>query len=71
MKTKGAKLRYPTWYWGKYIEWTGAHWIDERGVRFPSKHVCDEFETYSEETHGIHNSKEYKDGQKQVADHSH
>ncbi len=49
------KLRYRTWYWGRYIEKVDGKWISEDGKPFPVKYVSEsEYEPYVEELHGSH-----------------
>lgn len=48
------KLRFKTWYWGKYI--IEGQSLD--GSRITRK--TEGFEEYIEELHGWHNSEEYK-----------
>lgn len=52
-----VKLRYRTWYWGKWI-WSGTK---VSGVMV-TEHTTG-FELYDENKHGWHHSEEYKNGQ--------
>lgn len=52
------KIRYKTWYWGNYV-YSGAT-VDSSRVTLNSSG----FELYDENTHGWHNSEEYKTGYK-------
>lgn len=57
----GTKIRYPTWYWGKYIKWTGDMWVNQFNKEFPSRHIdLSLMELYDEQTHGWQNSSEFK-----------
>ena len=50
------KLRYSTWWWGRWIRKSGARWADESGNTFPSGQVnVNEFEPYNKQAHGRHN----------------
>jgi hypothetical protein len=57
---KGSMWRYPTWWWGHYITWTGTRFLDERGVEFPKDQFAEkEFEPYIEEKHGSHKAGQF------------
>lgn len=48
------KLRYPHWWFGRYIQWMGSRWVDEAGRTFPKSQVCEsEMQVYLEHKHGV------------------
>lgn len=51
-----TKYRYPTWWWGNFVFWTGRRWQDESGMEFPASQVnLNQMEIYDEQKHGKHN----------------
>lgn len=55
---KRIKLRYKTWYWGKYVL---------EGDKLDGSIITrdtDGFELYDEDQHGWHNSEEYQNEQR-------
>jgi hypothetical protein len=47
------KLRYPNWWFGRYVQFMGDRWIDEKGRTFPKSQINEnEMEPYIEEKHG-------------------
>ncbi len=47
------KLRYPHWWFGRYIINLGGRWVDEQGKTFPSSQVNQsEMQEYIEHKHG-------------------
>jgi hypothetical protein len=54
MRVMVMKIRYKTWYWGKFI--LSGQTLDNTRFTINSEG----FEEYIEELHGWHNSEEYK-----------
>lgn len=54
------KLRFPTWYWGKFVEErSDGKWYDEKGQLFPRAKIdVSAMESYEEDLHGWHRSEE-------------
>lgn len=50
MSSRAFKIRYKTWYWGKFV-FNGEHGFSLK---------TEGFEIYNEETHGWHHSEEYR-----------
>lgn len=54
MDNQPIKIRYKTWYWGKYI--LNGQYLDGNRITLKDR----DFEIYDEEKHGWHNSEEFK-----------
>lgn len=62
-KNVNQKFRYHTWWWGRWVMWTGKHWISHSGEVFGEKTFANEYdapdnewEPYEEERHGERHS---------------
>jgi hypothetical protein len=53
----GGKIRFHTWWWGRYIHMDKGEVIDESGRHFPKQQVKDNsfWEEYMEYIHGEQN----------------
>lgn len=58
VKKNKTKIRLSTWWWGRYVIWTGTRWVDESGFTLPAAHVDETYVVYDEEKDGEHNENE-------------
>lgn len=54
---KGRRIRHVNWYWGKFITYENGSLTDEKGEKYSTNQIPQEFEIYNEETHGLHNER--------------
>lgn len=63
-KEINQKIRYHSWWWGRWIMWDGRRWVDDSGNFYGEKTFASHFgilddggwESYEEEKHGKHNA---------------
>jgi hypothetical protein len=63
---RGGKVRYKTWWWGRYLAMDKAQLLTESGNTFPRKEfdleTSNDWEEYDEIKHGTQNEKKTEAG---------